>query len=205
MFEALGGFEAPILLGLQSIRIIGLTQVMAFFSALGNGAFIWVLAGIIMLFFADKRDVGIVMILACIVTGIVCSLVLANIFGRVRPCDAGIDVTAVMGVSRAGMSFPSFHAAGGAAAAMVIALMVGRAQAVPAVVLTLIISFSRLFLGVSYPTDIIAGLIVGGALGIVVTWVYNQWLGALIREKFGARFDSHNKRTSVGKGKHSRY
>ena len=203
--EALAGFEAPILLALQSFRIIGLTQLMAFISALGNGAFIGIVAGIVMLFFVDKRDIGIVMILACIVTAIVCCLVLSNIIGRVRPCDAGIDVTAVMGVSRSGYSLPSFHAAAGAAATTVIVLMVGRGQAVPAAALTLLIAFSRLFLGVSFPTDIIAGLIVGVVLGIVVTWVYNQWLGTLIREKFGARFDTHNKRTSVGKGKHSRY
>ncbi len=203
--EALGGIEAPVLLALQSIRVIGLTQLMAFISALGNGAFIWVVAGIVMLFFADKRDIGIVMILTCIVTAIVCGLVLSNIIGRVPPCDAGLDVTAVVGVSRAGFSFPSFHAAAGAAATTVIALMVGRGQAVPAAVLTLLISFSRLFLGVNYPTDVLAGIVLGVVLGVVVTWVYNQWLGTLIREKFGGRFSSRNKRTSVGSGKHSRY
>ena len=203
--EVLAGIEAPVLLALQSIRVIGVTQLMAFISALGNAAFIWLLIAVVMLFFADRRTVGIVIILAVIVTAIVSGLILSNLIGRPRPCDAGLGVTAVMGVSRAGFSLPSFHVAAGAATTAVIALMLGRGQAVPAGILTLLIAFSRLFLGVNYPTDVLAGLIVGAVLGIAAAWVYNQWLGGLIQEKFGGRTSIHNPRTSVGSGKHSRY
>lgn len=189
--------EASILLALQSVRLPVLTQLAALVSALGNYAFIWMLLAIIMLFFAGRRHIGFTIIAAVIITGIIVGFIVQPIVGRVRPFDAGIGVSAVMGVSRSGFSFPSFHAAVSFAAAMVITMTLGRRPGVPAFAVALLIAASRLYLGVEYPTDVLAGAVIGAVIGLVTVWVYNQFLHDIVRDRIGLTGGNRNKRRSV--------
>lgn len=174
--------EASILLALQSARLEGLTQLAALVSALGNYGFIWIVLGIVLLFMEGRRHIGFTIIAAVIITGIIVGFIIQPLVGRVRPFDAGIGVSAVMGVSRSGFSFPSFHAATSFAAAMVMAMTIGRRWSIPAFIGAVLISMSRLYLGVEYPTDVLAGAAVGVVVGLVAVWVYNQVLHDFVRE-----------------------
>ena len=166
--------EATILLALQSLRLPVLTQLAALVSAFGNYAFIWVVIGILLIVFAHRNDVGITVIFTVILAGIIVGFILQPMFAHVRPYDAGIGVSAVMGVSRTGYSFPSFHAATSFAAATVIAMIAGRRWGSCAFVGAVLISLSRVYLGVEWPIDIV--------VGVVSAWVYNQFLHDLIRD-----------------------
>ena len=94
--------ESTILLALQSLRLPVLTQLAALVSAFGNYAFIWVVIGILLIVFAHRNDVGITVIFTVILAGIIVGFILQPMFAHVRPDDAGIGVSAVMGVSRTG-------------------------------------------------------------------------------------------------------
>ena len=144
--------EATILLALQSLRLPVLTQLAALVSAFGNYAFIWVVIGILLIVFAHRNDVGITVIFTVILAGIIVGFILQPMFAHVRPYDAGIGVSAVMGVSRTGYSFPSFHAATSFAAATVIAMIAGRRWGSWAFVGAVLISLSRVYLGVEWPS-----------------------------------------------------
>lgn len=172
--------ETGILLGLQSIRVVGLTQLAALVYALGNAAFVWIVLAVVWFFFAERRQTAMLIVASVIVTGIVCSLLLAPMVGRVRPCDAGIGVTAVIGVSQSGFAFPCSHAATSFAAATVILLTLGAGPGLPSAIVALLISLSSLYLGVNYPTDVLAGIIIGIIVGVVVAWAYNTFF----RERF---------------------
>ncbi len=174
--------EASILLALQSARLEGLTQLAALVSALGNYGFIWIVLAIVMLFMEGKRHIGFTVIAAVIITGIIVGFIIQPLVGRVRPFDAGIGVSAVMGVSRSGFSLPSFHAAVSFAAAMVMAMTIGRGWSIPAFAGAILISMSRMYLGVEYPTDILVGAAVGVVVGLVAVWIYNQLLHDFVRE-----------------------
>lgn len=174
--------EATILLALQSLRLPVLTQLAALVSAFGNYAFIWVVIGILLIVFAHRNDVGITVIFTVILAGIIVGFILQPMFAHVRPYDAGIGVSAVMGVSRTGYSFPSFHATTSFAAATVIAMIAGRRWGTWAFVGAVLISLSRIYLGVEWPLDIIVGALVGVLVGVVSAWVYNQFLHDLIRD-----------------------
>ena len=174
--------EATILLALQSLRLPVLTQIAALISALGNYAFIWVILGIILIVFVGRNDVGVTLLFTVVLAGIIVGFILQPIFAHVRPYDAGIGVSAVMGVSRTGYSFPSFHAATSFAAATVIAMIAGRRWGTWAFVGAVLISLSRIYLGVEWPLDIIVGALVGVLVGVVSAWVYNQFLHDLIRD-----------------------
>ena len=167
--------DTAILLALQSIRFDGLTQLMALISALGNHAFIWLALGVVMLLFPEKRSTGMLVIAAVAVCYVASEIVLEPLVHRVRPCDAGIGVTAVMGVSHNGFSFPSGHSISSFASAMVIALMLGKRYGVPAFIGAFVIAFSRLFLGVHYPSDVVISAAMGVLIGLLVVVVYNNF------------------------------
>lgn len=174
--------EATILLALQSLRFPVLTQLAALISALGNYGFVWIVLGIVFIVFLGRNDVGVTLLFTVVFTGIIVGFILQPIFAHVRPYDAGIGVSAVMGVSRTGYSFPSFHAATSFAAATVIAMLAGRRWGTWAFVGAVFIALSRIYLGVEWPLDILVGALVGVLAGVVSAWVYNQFLHDLIRD-----------------------
>ena len=88
---------------------------------------------------------------------------LKPLFARPRPCD--INTTITMLVARPhGHSFPSGHTASGVAAAYALWLQ-NRKLGTPALVLAAFIAFTRLYLYVHFPTDILGGAVLGIALG----------------------------------------
>lgn len=189
--------EATILLALQSLRLPVLTQLAALVSALGNYGFIWIILGIVFIVFISRSDVGITVLFTVVFAGILVGFILQPLFAHVRPYDAGIGVSAVMGVSRTGYSFPSFHATASFAAATVIAMIAGRRWGTWAFVGAVLISLSRVYLGVEWPSDIIIGALVGVLIGVVSAWVYNQFLHDLIRDYPGIN-RARGGRKSVG-------
>ena len=195
--------DVAIMLALQSVRVDGLTQLMALLSALGNAGFCWFVIAALMLFFPRSRSAGLVTALAVACCDVLIACFLAGFVGRVGPFDAGIGVTAVAGVSRALCTFPSLHAATGAAAVAATGMLRGKVGAIPCGILALAIAFARVFCGVSYPSDVLGGAVLGIVVGLVLSFAANQLLFAAVGGKAiagGAR-----RRESVGGGKHSRY
>lgn len=187
---------STILIALQSIRLPFLTQLAALVSSLGNYCFIWVILALVMIFFLGRRDVGVTIVFTVLVASIVVGFILQPIFAQVRPCDAGIGVSAVMGVSRSGYSFPSFHATTSFAAATVIAMIAGRRWGTWAFAGAVLISLSRLYLGVEWPADVLVGAVLGVLIGILSSWVYNQFLHDILRDYPGTT-RTKGRRTSV--------
>ncbi len=64
-------------------------------------------------------------------------------------------------------SFPSLHAAGTTSFAFALVL-VGHPWAIPVAVWAVVVSFTRYYLGVHYPSDIAAGIVLGVGIGPLV-------------------------------------
>jgi undecaprenyl-diphosphatase len=103
-------------------------------------------------------------LLAAIVTQSAIVSTLKAIVGRARPCDALGWCAPIAVASPGGGSFPSGHAAGAFAFAAFVALRAPR-WAVPALAWAAIVAWSRCVLGVHYPSDVVAGALVGAAVG----------------------------------------
>lgn len=84
---------------------------------------------------------------------------------RVRPCAAVPGVLTPHG-DRGTFSFPSSHAVNIAMAASIVGLSF-PAWALPALVLALLVGLSRVYLGLHYPSDVLAGYLLGAAMGWV--------------------------------------
>jgi len=129
------------------------------------------------LFLTHKPGVAWLMLLA-VGGGIALNNLLKLLFARQRPnvitSSARVFTT----------SFPSGHATLSAIAYLTIGALLSRASPsaevslylmVLAVILTVLVGFSRIYLGVHYPTDILAGWCIGAAWAIFC-WVSMAWL-----------------------------
>ena len=179
---------------LQAIRFEGLNPFIALISALGNGAVIWILLGVVLAIFAESRKTGVAMLVSVLVTWILC-FIIGNVVGRPHPCEEVQGLVAVVGVSHSGYSFPSFHAAtAGAALAVIIRARDGR-LAMPVFIFAVLEVFSRLYLGVDYPSDCLVGVILGIAVGFIVSFLLSN---------LSFDMEQNVKRKSVGKGRATR-
>ncbi len=129
----------------------------------------WYIAYIILIgiaFFKGGRKGKIAvigLILLIVVTDQTGYRVLKEFFERVRPCNALADVVTPVGCA-GGYSFPSNHAVNNFAAAVFLFRLFPAYKWIFIIVATLV-SLSRIYLGVHYPSDVIGGAIIGAAFG----------------------------------------
>ena len=103
-------------------------------------------------------------LLAAIVTQSAVVALIKVIVGRVRPCDALAWCAPVAVGSPGGHSFPSGHAAGAFAFGVFMALRAPRFAAL-SLGFAVTVAWSRCVLGVHYPSDVLAGALLGGLIG----------------------------------------
>ncbi|NMW85054.1 phosphatase PAP2 family protein [Peptoniphilus sp. AGMB00490] len=167
--------EIKFLEALQILYSPILNYLMIFITYLGNGGFIWIVAAIYLLFQNNnklKRE-AFTLALALIIFSIFGLLILKPIIARPRPFTVS-DVNLLI-KEPLGFSFPSGHTGSSFAAAYVI-YFYNKKKGVLALILAALIAFSRMYLFVHYPTDIIAGIILGLISGKLATNCTNNLL-----------------------------
>jgi undecaprenyl-diphosphatase len=116
------------------------------------------------------RFMGVYFIFTAIVFSGLLTLLFKNVFGRVRPNyydGTNLWQSVPFGGEYAFLSFPSGHATTAGAVAMIVLLFAPR-FGLFGILFALWIAVSRLFVGAHYPSDVVAGLMVGA----VFTWIY---------------------------------
>lgn len=97
------------------------------------------------------------------------AIALKGVFDRPRPFERLAEVDPLLGAT-VGASMPSGHASTSFAGAVVLTALVGRA--IPALfALAVVVAFSRVYVGVHYPLDIVAGAALGAAVGLAAVWL----------------------------------
>lgn len=172
--------EIKFLESLQTLHTPVLNYLMIFITSLGNGGFIWIVAAIYLLFQNNnklKRE-GFTLAVALIIFSVIGLLILKPIIASPRPftiADVNLLIKEPMG-----FSFPSGHTGSSFAAATII-YFYNKKIGVSALILAALIAFSRLYLFVHYPTDIIAGIILGIAAGNLAINCTNKLLKSKIK------------------------
>ncbi len=136
-----------------------LTEVMQFFTLIGDAGAVWIGAGLILVANKKTRNRAIVALGALGITAVAINVVLKNIFKRPRPF-LEMEEIVTLAHEFESYSFPSGHASSSIAMATALTMLYGKKAAwsfVPASLIT----FSRPYLGVHYVTDVV----VGGAIG----------------------------------------
>ena len=106
------------------------------------------------------------------------SSVIKNLVERTRPCH---DVDGVRLLYRCGktFSFPSSHAVSSMAAAVYFGLLYRRLLW-PLLAVSILVSYSRIYIGIHYPFDTLAGWALGGGMAAAAVWVYHRWVQAFM-------------------------
>lgn len=142
-----------------------LDAVMPVITFLGDGGWFWIAMAVIMLFFRRTRKTALMTGAALVFGLILCNLVLKPSVARIRPYELAEGVKLL--VDRpTDFSFPSGHSAASFEAATVLMIRDKR-FGIPALILASVIAFSRMYLYVHYPTDILGGIVVGVLCGIL--------------------------------------
>lgn len=137
-------------------------RIFPYVTALGNGGAIWLAAGGGLCCFEPTRKTGI-NVFQALFFSIALIFLLKRIFSRSRPCDVYPDVSLLIR-RPPDYSFPSGHALSSFAAAVALA-SAGPMIGIPAFFIALAIAFSRLYLFVHYPADVLAGSLLGILMG----------------------------------------
>ena len=160
------GMDAEILLWIQeNVRNDVLTPFLSTVTLLGNAGWFWIVLSVILLCTKKYRYVGMTSGLALLGSFFINNLILKNAVGRVRPYEV-IDGLVLIGHKAWDASFPSGHSGCSFAAATVFFLMLPKRFGIPSVILAVIIAFSRLYIGIHYPADVLAGTLDGILLGV---------------------------------------
>ena len=153
-----------------------LDPVMTMLSLMGNGGAVWITLALLLLFFRKTRRAGAAMLLAMLVGFLVGNLWLKELVMRPRPFVTHSDLTALLDPGDP-WSFPSGHALSSFAAATAFCCF-HRKAGVLALVLAALIAFSRLYASVHYPTDVLAGALLGVLLGLAAAALVDRVMDA---------------------------
>lgn len=144
---------------------------MPFVSGLSNHGEVWILLAAVLLLIRRQRVRGLSAAFALALDLITCNKILKPLIGRIRPFAFRPDLSLLV-PPPGDASFPSGHTA--AAFAVVFALKAsGSPLWRPALALAAATAFSRLYLYVHWPTDVLGGVLLGAAVG---------WAGAKLAE-----------------------
>ena len=156
-------FEFAFLDWLQQFHNPVLDALAVFLNYAGERGEIWIAFTLLLLLFRRTRKAGCAMATALVLYLVAGDCILKPLFARPRPCDINTSITMLVARPH-GHSFPSGHTASGVAAAYALWLQ-NRKLGAPALVLAAFIAFTRLYLYVHFPTDVLGGAVLGIALG----------------------------------------
>lgn len=169
-----------------------------FITHLGDDGIFWIVLGLVLCLFKKTRKIGLAAICALGCVAVLNNLILKDLFDRARPYimdSANWERVATGGwvyrmpfehLKEKSVSFPSGHTASSFAAAIGI-FYVDKKKGIIPLILAALISFSRIYIHVHYPSDVIGGMIIGIVFGLIACIILFKVFGKLldrINEKF---------------------
>ncbi|MBQ4082045.1 MAG: phosphatase PAP2 family protein [Clostridia bacterium] len=192
MLEWLYSVDYAVLDAIQGIHTDFLDAAMRTVTHLGDGGVFWLAMGVILCFPQKTRKWGFGLILAVIFGAIGCNVILKNAVQRIRPYDNPLGTFTAEQLMAQGIdlphdwSFPSGHTTASFAAATAIFLR-SKKVGTPLLILAAVIAFSRLYLYIHYPSDVLVGMLWGITAAILAYLVLNKLTNS---QKFGARLQT---------------
>ncbi len=153
----------------EYLRTPWLDCIVPFITRLGDKGMIWIILAVILLVLPKTRKTGAAVAIALVLETLCCNVILKPLVGRIRPYDVNTAVSLLITAPK-DYSFPSGHTA--ASFAAISALFFRKNQLwIPALILGMAIAFSRIYLYVHYPSDVLAGILLGMMTG---------WIGSML-------------------------
>lgn len=175
---ALSGFDGAILAFLHSLASgagIILTPLAKFITLIGEKGILFFLLAAVLMLFKKTRIAGVCIFGAVCCGALITSIALKDIVARARPFETSALFrewwTFVGSPFEDGFSFPSGHVTAATAGVFALCLTRGKKFAIPGALFILLMALSRNYLMAHYPTDVIAGFIVGAASAYIAYFI----------------------------------
>lgn len=169
--------DTGILLWIQEhMRVDFLTGFWKVVTFLGNAGWFWILLGVILVCIPKTRKVGIIALLSLAMGALITNVWLKEFVARPRPFDAVETIIPLIAAPK-DFSFPSGHTCASFAVALVCYRMLPRKYGAAVMVLAALVAFSRLYLGVHYPSDVLGGFLVARLVSEVAYAAMKKWGG----------------------------
>ena len=176
-------FDLPILDWIAAnLHCPFLDTVMPLITVLGDAGIFWIACSLVMILIPKTRKTGLAMGISLLIGLLVCNVTLKPLVARIRPYDYQWqffqkEITLLV-EGLHDYSFPSGHTIASFEAAT--ALLIGNKKlGIPAMILAVLIAFSRLYLYVHYPTDVLASIVLGIGIAFLGTFLvkkgYSLW------------------------------
>ena len=175
-------WDGNFLLWLQeNLRNPVLNPALKAVTHLGDHGLFWILLTLVLLCFPKTRKAGCLSALAMLGSFLINNLCLKLLFARVRPYEVVQGLELIVGRAP-DFSFPSGHSGVSFASAWAMHREIPRPWNLLLILLAALIAFSRLYVGIHYPTDVIAGTLTGLLSGAIAIWLYD-----LLERRFRTR------------------
>ena len=171
-------FDLPILDWIaENLYCKALDVIMPLITMLGDAGIFWIAIAVALLIFPKTRKIGLSMGAALLIGLVVCNLTLKPLMARIRPYDYqlehfGKQITLLVATPH-DYSFPSGHTLASFEAAIALTIY-NRKWGIPAIVLAAVIAFSRLYLYVHYPTDVLFSLLISVGIAFLASWLVKK-------------------------------
>ncbi len=162
-------FDLPILDWIQAHLSCGLLDtLMPIITLFGEDGIFWIAVAVLLLIIPKTRKIGLGMGIALLMGLLICNITLKPLVARIRPYDLqaqyGVTINLLVEALH-DYSFPSGHTIASFEAATVL-LKNSKKMGIPAMILAVLIAFSRLYLYVHYPTDVLFAVVAGILIGL---------------------------------------
>ena len=174
MRHRLQHWEQQTLLWFQEhLRRSWLTAAMKIATFLGNGGILWLTACACLLVRQQTRRAALTALLSLVFSALVCNALLKNLVERARPFDKIPGLQFLIRKPH-DFSFPSGHTSSSFAVATVFLATLPLWFGLTALGIAAVIAFSRMYLGVHYPSDVLCGMVLGILFGLAALIVLRK-------------------------------
>lgn len=164
-------FDWSILNFIQNyIRCDLLDIIIPKITALGNGGILWIITALVLVFKKKYRRTGIAVLAGLLLGVIFGNGLLKHLVARSRPCWVSDSVELLI-ANPTDYSFPSGHTLASFTTAFIL-LKADKRLGYPALAIAVLIAFSRLYLYVHYPTDVIGAVIIACAISFALIRIF---------------------------------
>ena len=162
---------------LHGLRVLTTCPLLDFWmpriTALGNSGIVWVVAAIVLLCTKKYRRYGVMLLVGLAAALLLGNLALKNLFARPRPCWLDSSVRLLI-ADPTDYSFLSGHTLSSVIGATILT-KTDRRFGYAAIPLAALIAFSRLYLYVHFPSDVLAAAVLGVMIGELAFYADRRW------------------------------
>ena len=144
-----------------------LDKVMPVFTSIGNKGALFILMAVVLLCISKYRKWGAALACSLFLGFLFGNLLIKNIVARVRPYDQAANITLLIDKLK-DYSFPSGHTMAAFEFFAVLCMMpVKKRYKILAGIVAFTMAFSRLYLQVHFPSDVLGGMLLGTLFGVM--------------------------------------